>query len=151
MKTACIILLIVFAVLVGGCTTAAPAASPLPTSTTAATPAIPNLIGTWTGLTVGYVEGTGYTNYPNVTMTMVISEQHDRIFSGVFLWKTTSGKVTDSTFAGAISRDGMWLDIVEKDGGYSTGEIISKNEMELTYTYDGSIPYSIAIDSLKRV
>ena len=150
MKAACILLLIVVAVLASGCTTAAPATPPVPPATTAATPAIPDISGTWTGPMQGYEEGTGYTDYPAVTMAMVVSEQHGRIFSGSFLCTPSNGTVIKSEFAGVIARDGRLLDIVEKGGGYCTGEVVAKNEIELKYMYDGT-PYSIASDSLKRV
>jgi len=39
---------------------------------------------------------------------------------------------------------------VEKDSGYTRGEILSQEEIELTYC-DAVTPYSVAIDSLKRV
>ena len=73
-----------------------------------------------------------------------------RIFSGSFLWTPSNGTVIKSEFAGVIARDGRLLDIVEKGGGYCTGEVVAKNEIELKYMYDGT-PYSIASDSLKRV
>ena len=52
--------------------------------------------------------------------------------------------------AGVVGRDNRTLTISENGGGYCTGEVLSANEIELIYMQDGS-PYSISIDSFKRV
>jgi hypothetical protein len=133
------LILLLCILLAGGCLTAAPPA----TGT-----ALPNLTGTWNGPMVGYDEGTGFTNYPDLTLVMVIDEQQGRLFSGHFLLTSNSTEWTID-FAGAIGRDNATLTIAEKDGGYCLGEVIAPDEIELTYMQDGS-PYSIAVDSLKR-
>ena len=156
MKTAFAILIIIVAVLACGCTAAAPsgttpAGSATPTVTysvtTPTTP--PDLTGTWTGTTIGYDEGTGYTDYGNQTVSMVVTEQHGRIFAGHFVFGLNN---TASTLpmAGVIGRDGRTFSIIEKGNGYTSGEIVTNNEIELTYLYDGT-PFSVAIDTLKRV
>jgi hypothetical protein len=141
MKTTFTILLILIAVLACGCTETAPAP--------AAAPAVPDLTGTWTGPMQGYDEGTGFSDYPGLTVTMTIREQHDRIFAGDFVFRM-NGTGTKSGFAGVIGRDGRTLSITEQTGGYCSGEILAADEIELTYLQDGS-PYSVAIDSFKRV
>jgi hypothetical protein len=145
MKTAITVLVIILAVLASGCTAAAPAASPVPTTS----PAIPGLIGTWTGPMQGYDEGTGFSDYPNFTLAMKITEQHGRIFAGDMIF-TANGTQEKFGFAGAIGRDGKTLSITEQDDGYCSGEIVGPDEIELTYVQAGS-PYSVAIDSFKRV
>jgi hypothetical protein len=153
MKIAYILLVIILAVIVCGCTASAPAAAPSApmAQTLAAEPAaaIPNLTGTWTGPMKGYDEGTGFSDYPDLKITMMVTEQHGRIFAGDLTF-ATNGTETKSGFAGAIGRDGRTLSITEEHGGYSTGEILAADEMELTYMDDNS-PYSVAIDSFKRV
>lgn len=141
MKTAFTILVVIIAVLACGCMAAAPA------QTTA--PAVPNLVGTWTGPMEGYDEDGGFTDYPFLKATMTVTEQHGRLFSGHILF-TLNGTETTTGFAGAIGRDGRTLSIAEKDGGYCSGMIMAADEIELTYMQDGS-QYSIAIDSFKRV
>ena len=141
MKTAFAILFIILTVLACGCTETAPAP--------AAAPAVPGLLGTWTGPVQGFDEGTGFSDYPDLTVTMTIREQHDRIFAGDFVFRT-NGTGTKSGFAGVIGRDGRTLTITEQTGGYCTGTILAPDEIELTYMQDGS-PYSVAIDSFKRV
>jgi hypothetical protein len=139
MKTAVILLVIVLSVLAGGCV----ASSPVDT-----VPVLPNLTGNWTGPMIGYDEGSGFTDYPYLTLVMVIEEQEGRLFSGHFLLHSNTTRWTID-FAGAIGRDNKTLTIAERDGGYCLGEVISPDEIELTYMQDGS-PYSIAVDMLER-
>jgi hypothetical protein len=149
MKTPFTILVIILAVLACGCTAADTAAAPVapPVQVTAA--AIPGLTGTWTGPMQGFDEGRGFTDYPFLTVVMTVSGQHGRLFTGDFVFME-NGTMKKSGFAGAIGRDGRTLAITEKDGGYCSGEILAADEIELTYMQDGS-PYSIAIDSFRRV
>ena len=151
MKTALTVLLFVLIVLACGCTTTSTsgttsAALPAPTATTVS---IPNMIGNWTGTTNGYIEGIGYSNYNNGTITMVITRQQDRIFSGTLIF-TSNGTTSSIPFAAAIDRDGRTFQEVEKDNGYSTGQIVSANEIEMIYR-DSPTPYMVAIDTLTRV
>jgi len=145
MNTAGLLLLLIVAVLAGGCEAAPPAVPPLQETT----PAIPNLTGTWTGPMQGYDQGSGFSDYPDLAVSMVISEQHGRIFAGTFVF-TTNGTETVSGFAGAIGRDGRTFTIAEELGGYCTGEVLATDEIGMIYMEDGS-PYSIAIDSFRRV
>ena len=139
MKTAFTLLAIVLFVLACGCLATTPAGTPS---------ALPDLIGNWTGPMEGYDEGTGFTDYPYLTIVMVVEEQHGRLFSGHFLLNS-NGTEWSIEMAGAIGRDNRTLTITERDGGYCLGEVVAPNEIELTYVQDGS-PYSIAIDYLKR-
>jgi hypothetical protein len=154
MKTAFTILLIIVAVIACGCTAAAPAA-PVSPAVPAATPAektapyIPNLTGTWTGPMQGYDQGTGFSDYPALGVKMTVTGQKGRVFAGHIVF-TTNGTESASGFAGAIGRDGRTLSITEEAGGYCTGEVVGADEIELVYMQDGS-PYSIAIDSFRRV
>jgi hypothetical protein len=145
MKTAFTILVLILAVLASGCTIATPAVPPVQTTETA----LPNLTGNWTGPMKGYDEREGFTDHPYLTAVMTVSEQHGRIFSGFITFRSNSTESTDE-FAGVIGRDNRTLTIAEHGGGYCTGEVLSKDEIELIYMQDGS-PYSISIDSFKRV
>ena len=129
-----------------GCTTSA-AATATPATTPA--PVIPNLTGTWTGTTLSYDEGTGFTDYDKAPMSMVVTEQQGRIFAGTFRF-TFNGTESSLPFAGVIGRNGRSFVIVERNNGYSSGEFVSENEIELTYLHDKS-PFSASIDTLKRV
>ena len=146
MKTAFGILVLIIAVLASGCTAPAPQAAPAPTP--AAEPVIPTLSGTWTGTMQGYNEKIGFTDYGGKTMSLVITGQQGRIFSGHLLI-TLSNTTRSSAIAGVISRDGTTFSMVESDNGYSTGRFIGTDEMELTWMNDGN-PIGAAIDTLKR-
>jgi hypothetical protein len=145
MKTAFTILVLILAVLACGCTTATPAVSPVQTPVTT----IPNLTGNWTGPMQGFDEREGFTDHPFLTAVMTVSEQHGRVFSGFITFRSNNTESIDE-FAGVVGRDNRTLTIAEHGGGYCSGEVLSPNEIELIYMQDGS-PYSISIDSFKRV
>jgi hypothetical protein len=151
MKISLTILVVILAVLACGCTATTPEvpASPV-TPDTKTMQAIPDLTGNWTGPLKGYDERTGFTNFPNMTMSLTVTEQHDRLFTGYLTFVYTGGEKSSTDVAGAIGRDGRTLTIVEKDSGYSFGTILSDDEIELTYVTDAT-PYSIAVDSFRRV
>lgn len=131
---------IIFVLLTCGCTTVSQDASPADT---------PNLVGNWTGPMFGYIEGTGYTTFSDETITMSVTEQNDRVFSGVMTFSNKVKSWEDKSFAGIIDRDGRTLTVVEQEGGFCSGSIIAPGEIELTYLDIGE-PFSIAIDSLKK-
>ena len=150
MKTALAILVIVLAVLACGCTSPKESSAPA-AATSLATPApavVPALAGTWTGPMAGYDEGTGFTDYNSTVMSMVVTEQHGRIFTGSFTFGMTG---TESRYpvAGVIGRDGRTFSVVEKENGYMSGTIVADNEIELVWM-DDKTPFGVAIDTLKR-
>jgi hypothetical protein len=152
MKIVFTILLVILAVLACGCTSTSPSAPATPaagTTPAAASPATPSLIGMWNGTILGYDEGTGYTDYGNVPMSMIVTEQQGRLFSGNLTFNFNG---TESTvpMAGVMGRDGRTFAIVENNNGYTTGEIIGGSEIQLTHL-DDSQPISVALDSLKKV
>jgi hypothetical protein len=154
MKIALIVLFVILAVLACGCTAATPSGTaPAPSGTAApasvtTTSIIPDLTGTWAGPSQGYDEGIGFTDYPDLALAFNVTEQHGRFFSGYveFTWNGTRSALP---MAGVISRDGATFAMVEKGSGYGTGSILGKDEIELTYM-DDNLPFSIAVDSLKR-
>ena len=140
---------IIVAVLMCGCTTPAPVAvQPTAQPTTFQITATPNITGTWTGTMLGYEQGTGLSDYNNETMTMYVTGQQGRVFSGHYSWPSNGTVVTEG-FAGVIGTDGRTLSTAEEDDGYSSG-IISGDEIELTWHHAGP-QYGVAIDSLKKV
>jgi hypothetical protein len=150
MKTGAVVLFIVIATIACGCAGTVQEDRPQPAASGSATAAgIPDLTGTWTGPMQGYDQGTGFSDYPDFTVKMNVTEQKGRVFAGEILM-TSNGTVSASGFAGAIGRDGKTLTITEEDGGYCTGVIVGGNEVELIYVQDGS-PYSVAIDTFYRV
>jgi len=148
--TLTILIVLILAVLACGCTAITPS-----TTQSATLPqvsyntAIPNLTGTWTGTMQGYEQNTGFSDYPNQTMTVFVTGQQGRILSGHYIW-TSNGTVVTEGFAGVIGADGRTLTTAEENEGYSSGSILSGNEIELIWHHAGA-DYSVAIDSLKRV
>ena len=158
MKTALAILVVIIAVLVCGCTASAPsgtasspsgipAAAGTASATTAST--LPNLTGTWTGPMQGYEEKTGFTNYPDLTLVLAVTEQRGRLFSGHITF-TENGTPSVTEIAGVIGLDNRTFTFAENDGGYSSGEMVGPDAMEMTYLKDGT-QYSAAANSFKRV
>lgn len=135
--------ILLIAVLICGCTSA--------TRENDAAAETPGLLGNWTGTMIGYDYGEGYNDYPGYTMTLAVTEQRDRLFSGEISFTDPNGsRIWGTTpFAGAIGRDGRTLTIIENGGGHSSGSLIAPDEMELIYI-QGNEPFSIAIDSLKK-
>ena len=134
---------LILAVLICGCTTA-------PQESNGAVADAPNLLGNWTGTMNAYENGVGYNDYAGNTMTMKVTEQKGRIFSGEFLFTNKSGILSTSRCAGVIGRDGRTLTMVEDGGGHSSGSVVATGEIELIYS-NGNDPFEIAIDSLKKV
>jgi hypothetical protein len=147
MKTAFIILAVIFAVLACGCTATAPSSPAATTAAPTAAPVIPNLTGTWTGTMLGYQEDLGFTNYNNAPMTMVVTEQQGRFFAGNLKFGMNSTETI--AMAGVISRDGRTFSLVENANGYTTGEFTGTDTIELTHVDDAE-PFGVALDTLKR-
>ncbi len=150
MKTALTLIILVLALLASGCTstTLSPAAASVtPAPVAPPVPAIPDLTGTWTGTMLGYEEGVGFTDYNRLPITMVVTEQKERLFAGHLKF----GNRTETlAMAGVISRDGRTFALVEDVNGYTTGELTGTDTIELTHVDDAD-PYSVALDTLKRV
>ena len=135
-------ILVMLAMLICGCTTTPPTGEKPPIA-----PKIPNILGNWSGKMTGYVNGQGFTDYSGTQITMMVTGQKDRIFTGKFVYTEVSWEPT--SFAGVIGPDGMTLTIVEQEGGYSYGTFIGPDEIDLVYA-DNAVPFNVAIDSLRR-
>lgn len=143
------LLVLALAVFTSGCASVTqPAAPVVPVATNIAVPATPTIIGTWQGTMQGYEEGIGFTDYKGEMISMVVTEQKGRIFSGYISFGANSTK--QLPMAGVLGRDGRTFAMVENVNGYTTGEIIGGNTMELTHIDDAE-PYSAALDTLKKV
>lgn len=150
MKILPVIFLLIAAVLLSGCTSAPPdAAGTPPENQVLPLPPVPDLVGNWTGSMTGYTEGLGYLDFPGETMILSVTEQRGRIFSGQLYFLSGGAVNRMKGFAGVIGSDGRTFTMAEKSG-YTHGKILSRNEIEIVYT-DDSTPFSVALDSLKRV
>lgn len=140
MKTGLILTLFLLCILACGCMAGTPAAAT----------ALPDLTGTWTGPMKDYDEYAGFTDYPNFTVELHITEQQGRLFTGTIVFALENGNVSSTGIAGAISEDGRTSSLVEKEWGYCSGRIVAKDAIEITYLNDHT-PYSAAIDTFRRV
>jgi hypothetical protein len=112
---------------------------------------VPDLTGKWTGAWTGYDEGKGYSNLTETEpINLIVMEQMGRIFNGNLTTNFKNGTVIVEGFAGVIGLDNKTLNIAEFSKGYSSGTIVSNEEIELIYLADGK-GGSVAIDELHRV
>jgi hypothetical protein len=144
MKHLIFVAIVIVAVLLAGCTATAPSTGITPAAGTT------DLTGNWTGSMTGYTQDAGYISFPDGSMRMTIVNQTGRVFSGTMVFVENNGPEKTVAFAGVIGHDGKTLTLTNEGGGYDTGSILSDNELELVYAYDGK-PFIITIDSLKRV
>lgn len=139
-----IIPLVLLAILLAsGCTSASQPAAPV-------VPVTPDLTGTWTGTMQGYKETKGFEDFSRDSITMVVTEQKGRIFSGNFRF-VINGTTHDVAMAGVIGNDGRTISLVENSNGYTFGEITGNNEIQLTHLDDDEPSFSVALDTLKKV
>lgn len=137
MKTALTLLVIVIAVLACGCTsqapTAAPAATPYATLAPAVNTATPDLVGSWTGTTVGHnSRGFVTAGKPTFNITM----QKGFAFVGNKDYADLAGVIHHEEFSGVINKQGE-IYIAEKEAGMIVGDLIGPDSMELVYIEDG--------------
>jgi hypothetical protein len=139
-RVACLVIFACIA-LCAGCTTV---------NTTPQAPATtPSLLGNWTGSVKGYTE-MGYRDFGWVNVTMSVTDQKDRFFSGYMILPRINGTTRTEGFAGTISHDGKSFRIVEYDTHeHDDGWILSENEIEMVFMAD-SEPQKIILDSFKR-
>jgi hypothetical protein len=98
---------------------------------------VPNIVGNWSGSFASYEKGTGYVNAPAGALTMTISEQKGRLFTGNLSLNFSSTK-TIKAFSGIIALDNKTLYMAESDKGYDIGTVISNDTIELDYLEDGA-------------
>lgn len=155
MKRIALVLLLAGAILAAGCTSPVPpVATPVKTSAaptapqTAPVAAVPDLLGTWNGISNGYVDLSGYVAF-NDTIVMKVISQDGNLFTGELSFRELDGSITTKEFAGVVDADGKTVRIIEYPGGFSNGVILSADEIELVFR-DEAPPSTISLDSLKR-
>lgn len=147
MKIALLIIALTLAMLACGCTAAVPSTNPAAATRTTA-PTLPNLVGPWTGTMLSYDENAGFSDINNAPISLVVTGQQGRIFAGHFVFMF-NGTPSALPCAGGIGRNGRTFVLAGKEDGYTNGEILSDNGIELTCLHDKT-PFSASIDMLKR-
>ena len=148
MKWMVLVLLLVGAILTAGCTSpTSPATTPV-TATAVPTTGVPDLLGTWNGISHGYVDLSGYVTFSDTLIMKVIS-QDGNLFTGEISFSKPDGSIATKEFAGVVDADGKTVRIIEYPGGFSNGVILSTDEIELVFR-DEATPSTISLDALKR-
>ena len=162
MKRILLVILITAMLLVAGCTTPAPVSntvtspsSPVTTAatvtvTTFATPAFPDLVGSWNGSSTGYLKehGSPYSRFDD-TLTMNVTAQNGRLFSGMIMFLLLNGTNETKPFSGALGNDGKTIATIEYPGGFCDGVILTPDRIELVFR-DQEMPSTISVDMLHR-
>lgn len=138
MRTIFTIIVIILAVLAGGCTIQPPASAPsatLPTSPgTVTTTAIPDVTGIWTGMTYGDSQTEGFRQHDRSRYN--ISKQKGYAFSGSKEYIRGDGTTYYENFSGIVSNSGE-ISMADNPRGYSFGRLTGTDTMELHYVEDG--------------
>ncbi|MDD1728263.1 MAG: hypothetical protein LUQ50_04225 [Methanospirillum sp.] len=111
---------------------------------------VPNLVGNWTGPYSEYNAKNGFSEQEGGFFFLNITEQNNRIFAGYSRYTDHNGTDVIDDLAGVINSNGTEFSFVEKNNGYSSGKIISPDELEVTYLNDND-PISVAIDTFIRI
>lgn len=110
---------------------------------------IPDLVGNWTGMGLGYEKEAGYVEDEGNILTFSITEQNGRIFNGELIYMLNGTDLVEG-FAGAIAADNKTFYIAEFISGYDVGTIVSEDEIELIYLQDGE-KGEVFVETLRRV
>jgi hypothetical protein len=108
-----------------------------------------DLTGTAAGTMDGYNKGTRFNDHERGTITLVVGEQHGRIFAGNLTVAGNNTPIFSSEVAGATGHDGKSIKIV-RESGYCIGKIPDTGSLECTYVND-TPPFSIPVDEFRRV
>lgn len=156
MKIVVAMVLVIAAVLAGGCISSAPpspvtAIQPEVSHTLTTPHGLPNLLGNWSGPARGYTEGRGYRDSGSWNGTMVVTEQRDQFFSGYMVIPYKNGTVRTEGFSGVITPDGNTFRLVEYDlREHADGWIRSESEIQMVWMMVEE-PQSIMVDFFQRM
>lgn len=97
----------------------------------------PQLLGNWTGTSVGHHSDVGYIGEDTFTYTLAILEQNGRVLNGTLYEEGINGH-KEYPFSGIIGQDMKTLYIADYDKGYNTGFIVDDKVIELILLVDGN-------------
>lgn len=97
----------------------------------------PDLVGNWTGTSVGHNADTGYFYENTFTYTLVIDEQHGRVYNGTLFEEGINGH-KEYPFSGVLTPSQKTMLIADYVKGYNSGFIVNDTAMELVNLIDGT-------------
>ena len=132
-------LIMAIVVFSAGCTGTAPTTP----ATTAATPSpevtpttsIPNIVGVWTGTSIGHDKINGFLDFGPQWWN--VTEQNEQVFTGYKVRTLPDGTYIEENFSGVISYDGETIYIADHDESIIFGEFIGPDEIELNLLNEG--------------
>jgi len=99
---------------------------------------VPDLVGNWTGSSVGHYAGEdGFVDENAFSYRFFVENQVDRAFHGT-LYETGIHGDKSYPFSGVIGPDMKTLSMADHDKGYNTGLFIEPDTIELILLVDGS-------------
>ena len=115
---------------------------------TPAVPAMPDITGNWSGISIGYTGAASGYQVIHGMITMNVTDLKDRLFRGQVAY-VVNGSLVTKDFAGVFDRDGKTIETVEYPDGFSDGVVISADQIQLVFRNTVN-PSDISIDTFKR-
>ncbi|HWQ66396.1 MAG TPA: hypothetical protein VN372_05955 [Methanospirillum sp.] len=111
----------------------------------------PDLVGNWTGTSVGHDRTEGYDGPSSWDFILSISEQKGRVFNGTISFTHKADKTKNGSvgFSGVIGSDMKSLYMAEYLDGFNVGQIMGPDTLEILYLESGE-EASAAIDTFTR-
>ncbi|WP_214021078.1 hypothetical protein [Methanoculleus sp.] len=139
MKRTSLSFLVVFALglflITAGCTQNQPdTAASTPGSTQVTSTSAPDIVGVWSGTTAGINATLGFRG--GNTSRYHITAQDGPVFTGYKEYSRSDGIVYSENLSGVIASDGE-IYMVDHDSGYTIGDFIGPDEIELRHLRDG--------------
>ena len=97
----------------------------------------PQLLGNWSGTSVGHYANLGYIDEGTFTYTLAILEQNGRVLNGTLYEEGIRGN-KEYPFSGIIGQDLKTLFFADYIKGYNTGFIVDDKLIELILLVDGN-------------
>ena len=129
-----LLVIIILAVLAGGCTTQVPEESTAPQSALL-NAGVPDVTGVWKGTSVGYIVNEGFIQYP--TTTFNITEQKGHIFIGRKEYESLDGRMNYEEFTGVVTTNGEFYQ-TDNVKGFSIGRVTAPDSLEIIYLEEGN-------------
>jgi len=97
---------------------------------------VPDLIGNWTGTSVGHYEEIGYIGEDSFSYVFSVVDQQGKVFNGTLFEEGIRGH-NEFTFSGIIGHDMRTLHLAEHQKGMDIGYLLTPDEMELILLVEG--------------